>query len=147
MKRRSLITGGSVGVTAALVTGLAVLSAPPTMGHHSSYFDPETTLSITGTVTELAWMNPHAFLLVDVVAEDGHIDRWTIEGRSPNQLRRSGWSQVTIQPGDMVTVTGRPPRELSTLADGIGARFFLGAGPITLPDGSTRMFGGQVEEP
>jgi hypothetical protein len=92
-------------------------------------------------------MNPHAFLLVDVVAEDGHIDRWTIEGQSPNQLRRSGWSQATILPGDMVTVTGRPPRELSRLADGIGARFFLGAGPITLPDGSTRMFGSQVETP
>jgi hypothetical protein len=47
----------------------------------------------------------------------------------------------------MVTITGRPPRELSRLADGIGARFFLGAGPIKLPDGSTRMFGSQVETP
>ena len=146
MNRRSLITG-SVGVTTALVVGIAVFTAPSTMGHHSSYFDPDTTLSITGKVAELAWMNPHAFLLVDVVAEDGHVDRWTVEGRSPNQLRRSGWTQSSIRPGDLITVKGRPPRELPALADGLGAQFFLGAGPITLPDGSTMMFGGQVEAP
>lgn len=147
MNRQSLIAFGGVPMLAVLVAGLVAFSAVPSRGHHASYFDRETTLSITGTVASLEWTNPHAFLLIDVAAEDGHVDRWTVEGRSPNQLIRNGWNRTSIQPGETITVTGRPPRELTNLADGIGVRFFLGAGPVTLPDGSTMMFGGQVQAP
>ena len=67
------------------------------------------------------------------------MERWTVEGRSPNQLSRSGWSRETIKPGEIVTVVGSPLRDSSHLAD--SGALFLGAGPIELANGQMLVFG------
>lgn len=123
-----------------LIVLLALAAAAvPLAGHHASYFDPEKTVTVSGRVARFEWTNPHAYLMIDTERPDGQVQRWTVEGRSPNQLMRSGWTQQTIRPGEMVTVIGRPPRRDSRLAE-MGS-FFIGAGPVRLSDGETLVFG------
>ncbi len=118
-----------------LLTGIAL----PLVAHHASYFDPERIVTVSGTVARFEWTNPHAFLFVDAETAEGGIERWMVEGRSPTQLMRTGWTRQTIRPGETITVTGRPPRDTSRLAE-TGAQF-LGAGPVMLADGQTLVFG------
>ncbi len=118
-----------------LLAGIAV----PLLAHHASYFDPERIVTVSGTVARFEWTNPHAFLFVDAETAEGRVERWMVEGRSPNQLMRTGWTRQTIRPGETITVTGRPPRDTSRLAE-TGAQF-LGAGPVKLADGQTLVFG------
>ena len=114
-------------------------AAVPLAGHHASYFDPQEIIVVTGKVSGVQWTNPHAYLLIDSMHPDGQIQRWTVEGRSPNQLLRAGWTQQTIHIGEEITVTGRPPRADSRLAE-MGP-FFIGAGPVRLAGGETMRFG------
>lgn len=113
--------------------------AVPLWGHHASFFDPEKVITVSGTVARFEWKNPHAFLVIDTEKPDGRIERWTVEGRSPNQLLRAGWTQQTIRVGEVVTVVGRPPRDTARLAE--SGSHFLGAGPVRLPGGQTLVFG------
>ena len=111
----------------------------PLFGHHAGYFDQNKVVELSGTVTRFEWTNPHSFLYLDIQKPDGVIEHWTIEGRSPNQLRRSGWSAGPIVPGETVIVVGRPPRDASRLAGSLAK--FLGAGSIELPSGQKLAFG------
>ena len=113
--------------------------ALPLLGHHAGFFDPNRVVEVSGTVARFEWTNPHAFLFIDIENDNGEVERWTVEGRSPNQLTRTGWTRETIKPGETITVVGRPPRETSRLAE--TAANFLGAGPVELPDGKTLIFG------
>jgi hypothetical protein len=59
---------------------------------------------LAGTVKELHWMNPHTWIYLDVVDEDGEITLWAMEGGSPNSLVRHGWSRDSVEVGDHITV-------------------------------------------
>jgi len=81
--------------------------AVPAWAHHSpAAFDPNIEVSITGSVTELAWTSPHARLYVDVVQEDGSVVNWNFELPSPVGLMRKGWRRKDLAPGDTVSVIG-----------------------------------------
>lgn len=67
-------------------------------------------IDITGTVTELAFVNPHSWLYLDVVQEDGQVAPYRCEMRSATTLRRSGWSPGMFPVGERVTITGSPDR-------------------------------------
>ncbi len=122
--------------TGAFGAVLAGLSAPAWVHHSGAMFDREKETTITGTVTEFHWTNPHASFRVDVPGADGKIESWAIEMNSPNNLIHIGWKRTTIKTGDKVTVKIHP------LRDGRPGGLYVG---ITLPDG--RYLGAPEQEP
>jgi Family of unknown function (DUF6152) len=95
---------------AVLAACLCTLASPrPVMAHHSvqSQFDIHKTISITGTVAKIEWINPHSYLTINVKAADGTIQKWAFELGAAATLRRAGMSRTDrggLKPGDEVTV-------------------------------------------
>ena len=112
---------------AAAFGTLALALATPALVHHSgAMFDREKTSTITGTVTEFNWTNPHASFRVEVPNAQGKLESWAIEMNSPNNLVHLGWKRSSIKAGDKVTV------KINPLRDGRPGGLYIG---ITLPDG------------
>lgn len=92
-----------------LLAGIAALLASATaLSHHSfsAEFDVGRPVNVTGTVTELEWTNPHAWIHLDVADDQGNSQAWAVELLGINALIRSGISPKTVKPGDKLTVTG-----------------------------------------
>ena len=86
----------------------ALLASTPAIAHHSfaAEFDANSPIELTGTVTKVAWNNPHTFFYIDVQNPDGQIENWALEMGSPNGLMRRGWTRNSMKIGDLVSVTG-----------------------------------------
>ena len=109
------------------VLSVAMLLAIPAVAHHSfTMFDQTKQLTITGTVTEFQWTNPHAYIEIDVPDESGAVKHWAIEMGSPSILQQSGWKFSNLKKGDKTTLVINP------LKDGRPCGFLNTA---TLPDG------------
>jgi Family of unknown function (DUF6152) len=95
----------SVGSSITLLVFAAL--APLAAAHHNSnaYFDSEQEQTLQGTVTRFDWRNPHSYLYIDVLDEDGAAVAWRLEGGPVALMRRIGWTGETLKPGDEVTVT------------------------------------------
>jgi Family of unknown function (DUF6152) len=112
-------------VTAAAVWVLLV--AGSVFAHHSPVmFDRSKKQTITGTVKEFVWTNPHASIQVEVVNAQGGTEVWGVEMNSPNNLVKQGWKSTLLKGGDKVSVVGNPLRA------GEHGLLFLS---IKLPDG------------
>jgi hypothetical protein len=97
---------------AAAVIGLMAVAAPALAHHSFAMFDMQQNKVLTGTVEEFDWTNPHIFLWLDAATgPNGAVEKWGIEGMSPNYLGRRGWGKTTLQAGDKVTVTIHPLRD------------------------------------
>jgi len=85
--------------------------------HHSSalFYDVNERITVSGTVSEFRFSNPHAILKFVVTTDDGEVQEWTAETTSPSVLRRRGWSQQSFTPGDHVTLEGMPSLDGSWL--------------------------------
>jgi hypothetical protein len=92
----------------ALVALLLLLAGATVGAHHgfSSEYDEKKPLNLTGTVTKIEWMNPHARFYIDVKDATGKVTNWNFELASVNSLRRNGWTQFTLKVGDVVTASG-----------------------------------------
>jgi len=123
-------------VKAAVFIGvLSLLAAPvPVLAHHSfaAEYDANKPITITGTVTKLEWMNPHARFYVDVKEADGKVTHWNFELGAIPVLLKQGWRKDSLKAGDQVTVEGSKARDGSSTAN---------ARTVKLPDGR-RVFGG-----
>jgi hypothetical protein len=96
--------------------------------HHSmAGFERTKTVTITGTVKQFKWANPHAWIEIEVTNDKG-TTIWNAEMTSPGVLARAGWKSNTVKAGDRVTITGRP------LLSGEPGVLFVS---LTLPDGKT----------
>jgi len=96
-------------VTAAAVWVLLV--AGSALAHHSPVmFDRSKKQTITGTVKEFVWTNPHASIQVEVMNAQGGTDVWGVEMNSPNNLVKQGWKSTLLKGGDKVSVVGNPLR-------------------------------------
>lgn len=97
----------SLSAAAAL---LAVLVPGGVHAHHAfaAEFDREQPIEITGAVTKVEWMNPHARIYVDAPDPDreGEVFNWNLELSSPNVLMRRGWRRDSLEIGDVVTING-----------------------------------------
>jgi hypothetical protein len=91
----------------ALVLGSFGLSGAA-LAHHSfsAEFTRDLPISVTGTVSRVEWMNPHARFYVDVKGDDGKMVTWNFELTTPNILMRRGWTRNSLKVGDKVTVKG-----------------------------------------
>jgi hypothetical protein len=92
----------------------AALATAGAQAHHSSvpWYDLEADqISVTGVVTEFQFINPHVYVILDVVNADGTVEEWKIESTSKNRLIRIGWSEDSIRVGQTVTATGFPARQ------------------------------------
>ena len=95
---------GLLGAVAGILLSVAV----PVVAHHafSSEFDQSKPIKLSGEITKLEWVNPHAWLFVDVKGTDGKVVGWRFEMGAPNALLKAGWSKKDIKPGTAVTVNG-----------------------------------------
>src|SRR5215469_10679928 len=119
----------------AIVLGVAAL---PAMAHHSfaAEYDSAKPVTLTGTVTKVEWMNPHARFYLDVKDESGKVTNWEFELGSPNGLMRRGWTRNSLKEGDTVTVAGSLAKDGSKLAN---------ARTVKLSDGK-EVFAGSASE-
>ena len=94
------------------LAGLAFLAAaPPAEAHHSAaMFDPAAPKTLTGTVREFQWTNPHCYIQLLVRSDDGVEEEWSLEMGAPTHLQRLGWRKSTLRAGDRITVTIHPLR-------------------------------------
>ena len=101
-----------VGAIAA-VCGLAIGISSVAAHHSSTMFDHSKTLTITGTVVELRWVNPHVSLSVNGTLKEGEEPAlWVMEMTSPgNLVRAGGWRRDAVKPGDRVEVAFSPLRD------------------------------------
>ena len=95
-----------------VLLGAVTAVSLPALGHHSfAMFDFTKLVTITGTVKEFQWTNPHVVLWVNVEGKDAkNPDVWTLEMTSPGNLTRTGWNRKALNPGDHVVVELNPLR-------------------------------------
>jgi len=107
----------------------------PLAAHHSfeAEYDFNKTMTLTGTVTKMEWMNPHAHFYVDVKGADGKVTNWNMELGALPVLIKQGWRKDSLKQGDTVTVEGYLPKD--------GTRAMGNARRVTLPGGK-QIFGG-----
>jgi hypothetical protein len=118
-----------------LVVGASLLlGVVPVWAHHAfaAEFDQTRPLKLKGTVTKWEVVNPHSWIHIDVKGEDGTVANWMIEGGSPNNLYRLGFTKDSLPPGTEIVVEGYQAKDKSTRAVGKnitftdGRRLFLG---------------------
>ena len=110
-------SSGAFAVGALWILSLA--SAGPASAHHSvqAEFDIHKTVTISGTIAKVEWINPHSYISVDVKDADGKVQRWGFEVVGPGALRKNGMSRADragIRPGDPVTITALAAKDGST---------------------------------
>jgi len=135
-------TAHIVALSLGTLIALATLHA---QGPASSTYDREKKVKLEGPVTSLDWVNPHAFLFMDVRETTGTVTNWAVEIGNPLDLEKEGWKGSTLHPGDVVSVEAMPARgqkkqaaALSVTLKATGRRVFApaakkAAAPVAAP--------------
>lgn len=129
--KKSGLTNTRFGLSVAMAVMLFTVSV---LAHHafSAEFDANKPVHLEGTVTKVEFINPHAWIHIDVTGPDGKVSSWGIEAGSPNVLLRRGFTKNTVAPGTRVVVDGYQAKDGSLRANGRD---------ITLPDGRKLFLG------
>ena len=107
----------------------------PVWAHHAfaAEFDASKPIKFKGTVTKMEWINPHAWIHIDVKGEDGKITPWMIEAAAPNALLRRGWTKASLPAGVEILVEGFQAKDGANRANGSiitftdGRKLFVGS--------------------
>ena len=124
--------------SAALILFL-ILAVKTASAHHAfaAEFDAKKPIKLRGTVTKMEWINPHAWIHIDVKKPDGSVDEWMIEAGTPNTLLRRGFTKDSLKAGTEVVVDGYQSKDGSLRANGRD---------ITLPNGKTLFLGASAPD-
>jgi hypothetical protein len=97
----------------AISTAFCILILNPVQAHHSlvGEFDTSVTFELRGALTEIEWFNPHIWFYLDVMAENGTMEKWQCEMGSPNQLMRAGWKKEDLPVGTVIRAQANPARD------------------------------------
>ena len=127
-----------------ILAGLGLLlAAAPLWAHHafSAEFDSAKPIKLRGTITKVEFINPHAWIHIDVKGEDGKMTGWMVEGGSPNALYRRGVTKDSLATGTEVLVEGFLAKSGENKANGAnvtfadGRKLFLGSSNTAAEDG------------
>jgi Family of unknown function (DUF6152) len=125
--------------------GVLMLAAAPVWAHHAfaAEFDASKPIKFKGTVTKMEWINPHAWIHIDVKGDDGTVTPWMIEAAAPNALLRRGWTKASLPAGTEILVQGFQAKDGANRANGSvitftdGKKLFVGSSkgdPGAAPD-------------
>lgn len=105
-------------VSIGVLAGGALFLSSRAIAHHAfaAEFDNLMPVTLSGKVTKVEWLNPHARFYLDIQDTRGRVTNWELELASPNGLIRQGWTRYSIKPGDLLTVQGYRARDGSRLA-------------------------------
>ncbi len=97
----------------AVVAALSLAAALPLAAHHAfgGEFDPDRPILLKGKVVKVEWVNPHAWIHVEVTKPDGTKEVWMVEGGSPNSLLRHGVTRDSLPVGTEIVVDGYQSRD------------------------------------
>ena len=109
--------------------------ARPALAHHSfaAEYDADKPVTLTGSVTKMAWINPHSWIYIDVKKADGKVENWAIEAGPPGTLVRAGFTKESLAKDTVIKVNGYRAKDGALRANGRD---------ITLPDGRLLFVGG-----
>jgi len=125
-----------------LSTAVLLVSTVPVWGHHAfgGEFDPNKPVLLKGPVTKVEWVNPHAWIHVEVTKPDGTKEEWMVEGGTPNTLLRRGITRESLKVGTVLVIDGYQARDHTLLrANGRnvtypdGRKLFLGSSGTGAP--------------
>ena len=132
-----------------------LMTVPVAVAHHAfaAEFDSTRPVKLRGTITRMEWINPHAWMHLEVVDGDGNVESWMIEAGPPGALVRRGWSKDSVRPGTEVLVEGYQATDGALRANGRdvtfpdGRRLFAGSSGTGAPrDGADPNERAQVED-
>ena len=118
----------------ALALTTVIPLAPPAIAHHSfaAEYDADKPVTLTGSVTKMAWINPHSWIYIDVKGKDGSVVNWAIETGAPNAMFRRGFRKDSLPVGTQIVVDGYQAKNGTAKANGRN---------VTLPDGRVLFVG------
>jgi len=124
---RHRISGGVVAIA-------LWLAGAPAQAHHSfsAEFDSNKPIQLKGAVVKVEWINPHTWIHIDVKQPDGSVERWMIEGGTPNTLLRRGLTRESLPAGTEIIVDGYRAKNGTNRANGRD---------VTFPDGKKLFLG------
>jgi len=133
------VTASAWIVAGAIVSVL--VTAAPVRAHHAfaAEFDANRPVLLRGKVTKVEWVNPHAWVHVEIVTTDGKSEIWMVEAGTPNTLLRRGITRQSLVPGMEITVDGYQSKDLSKRANGRdmtfpdGRKIFMGSSGTGAP--------------
>lgn len=128
-------------------TGLMLALCTPVQlsAHHAfgAEFDPNRPLILRGPVTKVEWVNPHAWIHLEITKDDGSKEIWMVEGGTPNTLLRRGINKQSLTVGTIIVVDGYQSKDRSNRANGRditfadGRKLFLGSSGTGAPKDGT----------
>ncbi len=125
----------SLTVSLAIAGSILAVVGGKAFAHHSfaAQFDRERPVKLMGTVTEMKWSNPHAWIYIDVEEAGGNVVTWALETRAANNLIRLGWRREDLPIGSTLEIdawqarNGTPTASIKTVTFADGRSLFVGS--------------------